>query len=458
MPVDAHPEANYNRRVSVRKQSDMKHPALGHPPPRTVTRVLIGRLWRDWIRKYAGRIALGSLLMTVSAVATGLYPMIVEAAVDMLDERDRELVWLVPPAIVAIALIKGSAAYGHTIVTMGLALRVIADLQRAMFAHLMRADLALFHSTSTGRLVSRFVNDVNLLRDALSKALTGMVLDTLTLIALVGAMIYLDWLLTLIVFFVFPLSVWPILRVGRRLRNVSASTQEEMGQFTSLLTEAFAGARLIKSFRMEAHQGARANGVVENVLRLVTKAVRGRARLYPILEVLGGTAVAAVLTYGTLTITSGEGSLGTLTGFLTALFMVYQPMRRLGNLNASLQEGLASADRIFAVLDQPPQILDAPGAKPLTVSAGEIRIEGVAFTYDGGKAALRGIDLVAPAGNTVALVGPSGAGKSTVLNLIPRFYDLSHGRVSIDGQDIKQVSVASLRDQISLRQPRRHSF
>ena len=428
----------------------MIDPSPRHNQERAATHKLVGRIWRDWIRKYVEQVVLGSLLMAAAAAATGLYPMIVETAVDKLSARDRELLWLVPPAIIVVTLIKGSAAYGHSVITARLALRVIADMQRAMFAHLMRADLGLFHDTSTGRLVSRFVNDVNVLREALSKALTGMVLDTLTLIALVGAMFYLDWLLAVVVFFVFPLSVWPIVRIGRRLRGVSANTQEEMGQLTGLLTEAFAGARLIKSFRMEDHQTERANVVIENVMRLINKAVRGRARLYPILETLSGTAVAAVLAYGAMTIVLGEGSLGALTGFLTALFMAYQPMRRLGNLNASLQEGLASAQRIFALLDQPPQIIDAQNARPLIVTAGEIYVDSVAFAYEGGRPALRGIDLIAPAGKTVALVGPSGAGKTTVLNLIPRFYDLSHGRVTIDGQSIKSVTIASLRQQIAL--------
>ena len=428
----------------------MIDPSPGRTRERTATHKLVGRIWRDWIRKYVGQVVLGSLLMAVAAAATGLYPMIVETAVDKLSARDRELLWLVPPAIIAMTLIKGSAAYGHSVITARLALRVIADLQRAMFVHLMRADLGLFHDTSTGKLVSRFVNDVNLLREALTKALTGMVLDTLTLIALISAMFYLDWLLAIVVFFVFPLSIWPIVRIGRRLRDVSASTQEEIGQLSGLLTEALASARLIKSFRMESYQTERANVVIENVRRLITKAVRGRARLYPILETLSGTAVAAVLAYGAMTIILGDGSLGALTGFLTALFMAYQPMRRLGNLNASLQEGLASAQRIFALLDQAPRIVDAPDARPLIVTAGEIRIDGVTFSYEGGRPALCGIDLIAPAGKTVALVGPSGAGKSTVLNLIPRFYNLSHGSVSIDGQSITSVTIASLRQQIAL--------
>ena len=411
---------------------------------------LTGRLWRDWMRPYLGRICLGAGLMAVVAACAGAYPLLIEVAVDKMTARERDFLWLLPPVIIVIALIKGSASYGQSVITQSLALRVIANLQDAMFAHLMRADLALFQETATGRLVSRFTNDVNMLRDALSKALTGMVRDLLTVAMLVGAMFYLDPLLALATVLIFPLSAWPIVRIGRRLRRVSAHTQEEMGQLTALLNEAFGGVRLIKAYRMEGYQRRRAASVIDNVRRLVAKAVRGRARMYPILETLGGIAVATVLAFGAVQIVYRDGSLGAFTGFLTALLMAYQPMRSLGNLNASLQQGLAAAARIFDLLDQAPEIVDPPHAAPIAVGAGAIRFEDVTFAYEHGKPALEHVSLDVPAGKTVALVGPSGAGKSTVLNLIPRFFDANEGRVTIDDQDVAEVTVASLRDQIAL--------
>ena len=414
------------------------------------TRRLIGRLWRDWLSQYIGRVLLGALLMALVAACAGAYPLMIEVAVDKLTARERELLWLLPLAIIVISLVKGSASYGQSVVTQAMALRVIADLQSAMFAHLMRADLVLFQDVATGRLVSRFTNDVNLLRDALSKGLTGIVRDLLTVSMLIGVMFYLDWVLALGTVLIFPLSAWPIMRIGRRLRRVSEHTQQEMGQLTSLLNEAFGGARLIKAFRMEAYQRKRADGVIENVRRLIAKSVRGRARMYPILETVGGLAVAMVLTFGAVQIVYLDGTIGAFTGFITALLMAYQPIRSLGNLNASLQEGLAAAARIFDLLDREPDIVDAAHAKPLRVSAGEIRFADVTFAYGDGRRALEHVSLEVPAGKTVALVGPSGAGKSTVLNLIPRFFDVGGGRVTIDGQDVSQVTVASLRGQIAL--------
>lgn len=388
--------------------------------------------------------------MALVAACAGAYPVMIELAVDKLTARERELLWLLPLAIIIIALIKGSASYGQSVVTQSMALRVIADLQSTMFAHLMRADLVMFQDVTTGRLVSRFTNDVNLLRDALSKGLTGMVRDLLTVSVLIGVMFYIDWALALGTVLIFPLSTRPIIRIGRRLRRVSAHTQEEMGQLTSVLNEALGGIRLIKAFRMEAYQRQRADRVIENVRRLIAKAVRGRARMYPILETVGGLAVAMVLTFGAVQIVYRDGTLGAFTGFITALLMAYQPIRSLGNLNASLQEGLAAAGRIFQLLDHKPDIADLAHARPMKAIPGKIRFSDVTFTYKGGRPALEHLSLEIPAGKTVALVGPSGAGKSTVLNLIPRFFDVDDGRITIDDQDVSQVAVASLRDQIAL--------
>lgn len=414
------------------------------------TRQLVARLWRDWIRRYIGRILLGALLMVLVAACATTYPLIIKAAVDKLTAQESELLWLLPPAIIIIALIKGSASYGQSVVTQSMALRVIADLQSTMFAHLMRADLVMFQAVATGQLVSRFTNDVNLLRDALSKALTGIIRDLLMVSGFIGVMFYLDWALALGTVMIFPLSSWPIIRIGRRLRRVSAHTQEEMGQLTSVLNEALGGIRLIKAFRMEVYQRQRADGVIENVRRLIAKAVRGRARMSPIVETVGGLAVAIVLTFGAVQIVYRDGTLGAFTGFISALLMAYQPIRSLGSLNASLQEGLAAAGRIFQLLDHKPDITELPHARPIKTTLGEIKFSDVTFTYEGGRRALEHLSLEIPAGKTVALVGPSGAGKSTVLNLILRFFDVDNGHVTIDNQDVAEVTVSSLRDQIAL--------
>jgi subfamily B ATP-binding cassette protein MsbA len=263
-------------------------------------------------------------------------------------------------------------------------------------------------------------------------------------------MFYQDWLLALISFFAFPLAIRPIVAIGRRIRRVAASTQAEIGQFTTLLSQTFQGARHVKAYGMEEYEKRRAAGLIERLFALIDRNTRTRSRASPIMETLGGMAIAVVILYGGHQVISGGRTPGALFSFITALLLAYQPLKSLANLNASLQEGVAAAQRIFEILDLDPTIRDMPAARPLHVAGGEIRFDNIRFGYIPGVLAIDGISLTIPAGRTVALVGPSGAGKSTLLNLIPRFFDVAAGSIAIDGQDIRSVTLASLRGAIAL--------
>jgi len=411
---------------------------------------LIGRMWRDWMSAYKARVAMAVALMIVVAGASAAYPKLIETSVDMLEAKNANVVWLMPLAIILVTFIKGLASYGQSVLSQSVALRVINAIQKAMFAHLMEADLQAHHETSTGKLISRFTNDVNLMRDALSRTLTAMARDFVTAAALIAMMFYLDWLLAIIVIVTFPLAGRPIIRIGRRLRRASSNAQTGMGDLTSNLEQAFSGIRLIKSYRMEAYERAHANELFDRIYHLVMKTVKGRARTYPILETLGGVSVAAVLAYGGWRILSGTGTLGEFVGFLAAVILAYQPIRSLGNLNAALQEGLAAVQRSFDLLDTPAKIVDAPDARELVLKGGAVTFDAVTFAYTPDKPALNEVDLAVAAGQTVALVGPSGAGKSTVMNLLLRFHDVDSGTVAVDGQDVRSVTMASLRDNLAL--------
>jgi len=349
-----------------------------------------------------------------------------------------------------VTFIKGMASYGQSVLSQSVALKVINAIQKEMFAHLMRSDLRAHHLTSTGKLISRFTNDVNLMRDALSRTLTAMARDFVTAAALIGMMFYLDWVLAIIVIVTFPVAGVPIIRIGRRLRRASINAQSGMGDLTSNLEQSFSGIRLIKSYRMETYERDRANDLFDQIYYLVMKTVKGRARTYPILETLGGVSVAAVLSYGGWRILSGTGTLGEFVGFLSAVILAYQPIRSLGNLNAALQEGLAAVKRSFDLLDEEAEIFDVPDARPLELSGGAVSFDQVSFSYEPGKPALAHVSFDVTAGKTIALVGPSGAGKSTVMNMLMRFYDTETGSVAIDGQDVRAVTLASLRDNIAL--------
>ena len=344
----------------------------------------------------------------------------------------------------------GLANFGQAVLMNWVGLRIVADLQRQVFTHVIRLDLAFFHRTPTGRLIANLTNDANLVRQATSQTLTGLVKEALSVIGLVALMFYQDWRLALIVFFVFPVAYWPIAKLGRRMRRVAVNTQAEIGEFSSLLSETFQGARHVKAYSMEAYESERASGIIEHIFKLYMKATRTRALASPIMEVLGGIAIALVIFYGGGQVVTGAQEPGAFFAFVTALLLAYRPLKSIANLNTVMQEGLGAAQRVFAVLDKRADIAEAADAVPLKVSDGAVHFDGVRFTYGENKTVLDDIELTVPGGQTIALVGPSGAGKSTLLNLVARFFDVDGGTVTIDGQDVRGVTFDSLRGAIAL--------
>jgi subfamily B ATP-binding cassette protein MsbA len=409
------------------------------------------RLWRESISPYLGWLVLAVICMALMAAATAFSAWLMEPVVnEVFIAQNKAMLWPLGAAVLATFLIKGLANYSQAMLMSFIGLKIIADNQNRLFAHLTRMDLAFFHGTPTGRLISRFTVDINQMRVAVSNALTGFGKDLLSLIGLVAVMFTKDWQLAAISFLVFPLAALPVIRLGRRMRSVTADTQEEMGLLTTLLEQTFQGIRVVKAYGMEAYEKGRIGGIVVNILRLNLKSAKTRALSSPIMETLGGVAVCMVIIYGGTRVIGGDTTSGAFFAFITALLLAYEPMKRLANLNASLQEGLAGAQRLFAILDTKPTIVEKPGAVDLGRIKGRIRLDDVRFAYVAGTPALAGATLEVPAGKRVALIGASGAGKSTILNLIPRFYDVESGRVTIDGKDVRDVTFASLYAGIAL--------
>jgi subfamily B ATP-binding cassette protein MsbA len=418
---------------------------------RTHTRLLVRRLVGDHIRPHIGLLVAAVTLMAVVAATTAALAFLMETILDdVFTARNRSSLYAAAAVVMGVFVLKGLATYGQNVLVSFVGQRILADLQKRMFAHLLRADLAYFHSQPSGGLISRFINDVEKMRGTVASVLTAIGRDSLTIIFLVGVMFYQDWLLTLASFFAFPTAILPLVNIGKRIRKVSANTQQELGQFTTLLNEVFQGARHVKAYGMEAFERDRAGVVIEQIFALVFRAARTKAAAYPIMETLGGTAIVVVICYGGWQVIEGTRSTGTFFSFVTALLLAYDPVKKLVNLNAQLQEGLAAAERVFDILDVEPTITDRPNAKRIDVAKGDVSLENVDFSYADGKPVLQGVSLSIEAGKTVALVGQSGAGKSTVLNLIPRFFDTSAGRVTLDGVDIRDLKIASLRAQIAL--------
>ena len=412
------------------------------------SRSIVIRLWRDWMRAHLKQLLIAVTLMIVVAASTGALPLLIEKSVSLLQQKDYTFFWM-PLAIIAVSIFRGLVGYIQNIVSQSVALKIINRIQKAMFAHLMYSDVNSFEKTSSGKLISRFTNDVNMMRDTLSKSLVGLAKNTIVSIVLIGVMFYLDWLLATIIVTLLPVAGRPVIRIGQRLRRVATSIQIEMGELTANLDQSLTGIRLIKSYRMENHEQIRANNLFENVYLLAMKIVRGRSRTYPILEVMGGISIAAILSFGGWRVISGTGTLDGFVGFLTALIIAYKPIRSLGPLSANIQEGLSAVNRSFELLDINPKIFDRSNAKPLQRCEGAIEFEKVSFTYDSVISALNNVSFKVKPGQTAALVGPSGAGKSTILNMILRFYDSESGVIKIDGTDTQEFTIASVRSQIA---------
>jgi len=412
---------------------------------------LYRRLLREAVAPYAGRFLAAGFCMLLVALSTAGLAWLMDPVVNQVFvARRADLLWPVGLAVFATFAVKGIGAYGQSMIMTHVGQTILADLQTRLFRHLLQMDMTFFAQHRTGALISRLTTDIAAMRMAVSTALTGLGREALSIIFLVAVMFYQDWLLASVAFVVFPATVVPIATLGRRLRRVTADTQAQTGAFMTLVQQSLSGIRLVKAYRMEKYEGDKAGQLTSTVRDLVIKAERVKALASPLMETLGGVAVTIVIIYGGWRVINGDTTAGAFFSFITALLTAYRPVKALANANAAINEGLAGAQRLFTVLDTRSSMVEAPGAPALKTTRGEIAFSGVSFAYGDGQTALADITFTAPAGKTTALVGPSGAGKTTILNLIPRFYDVSAGSISIDGQNIAAVTLASLRDSVAL--------
>ncbi|SDM15962.1 ATP-binding cassette, subfamily B, MsbA [Methylobacterium phyllostachyos] len=414
------------------------------------TAPLLARLWRIWLYPHRATLAVVLVLIALVGASTGLYPALIKAAFDAFDRKDAAAIAYGPLVVIVVTATRGFALYGQTVLTNRVVTRVEADMQAALYGHLIDSDLAQLGRESPAALTQRFTTDFAFIKEALTRISTVLLRDIAMLIGLVAALLWMDPVLTLVAGVAVPFVAGPIGRIGKKLRRVSTSTQEQMGATASLISESLQGARVAKTYAMEAYLKGRAAQALDEVRRLKMKAANARGRLDPLLEIGGGIAVAGVLVLVGQRVLAGEKTVGDFTGYVAALLLAAQPARALGNLNAILQEAAAALRRYFDVMDEAPAIREAPDARPLTVTEGAIRFEGVQFRYRPDAPALEGIDLHVPAASVTALVGRSGSGKSSLLNLVPRLYDVNAGRVTIDGQDVRAVTLASLRAAVAV--------
>ncbi len=408
---------------------------------------IIRRLLREHIKPYRKNLVIAGICMVVVASCTALNALMIRPVLDeIFIEKDRDMLLVIPFAVFFITFIGAAANYINILSMRFIGQRIIADMQKRLFKHLMKSDISLFHSQSSGRLVSRFTNDINLLRNAFSNVLTTLIKESLSMVFLLGVMVYQNWELTLLALIAFPTAIYPVIRLGKRMRRISDKTQNELGNFTTTLDEIFSGVRTVKSYNRESFEINRAGGIIESLFKLYYKTSRTQSATTPMMEMLSGISIALVIWYGGSQVMDGVISTGAFTSFIASFLMAYKPVRAMSGLNGVLQEGIAAASRLFNMLDSPPKIKDAADAKQLLLTNGNISFKNVVFNYTPQSRGIDGINIEVPAGKTAALVGLSGGGKSTIINLLLRFYDVDSGNITIDGQDIREVTMHSLRE------------
>jgi subfamily B ATP-binding cassette protein MsbA len=396
------------------------------------------------------RLSLALLCMLLLAVITPVKPYLVKPIVDeIFVKKNVKMLELLPFVIIMIYILEAVFVFGETYLMNYVGQDLIKRLRDELYSHIQMLSLSFFHKHETGVLMARITNDVSIIKGMVSDAAAGVLKDSLSIVGLLCVIFYLDWKLAMIAVTVLPLAALLIVNFGRRMRKLSTRRQEAMADMSSLLHETFTGTRIVKAFGMEPHENRRFFEKTARLFKYEIKAVIVKGISSPVMGLLGGIGVALIVWYGGNKVISGVSTPGTFFSFMTALIMFYQPIKAISKLNNTVQEGLAAAVRIYAILDTDSDIVERREAVELKRKRHPVVFENVSFKYED-QMVLRNINLQVKAGEIVALVGMSGGGKTTLVNLVPRFYDVTEGAVLIDGHDVRDVTIASLRSQIGI--------
>ena len=412
----------------------------------------IYRRMLEYVRPYVPRLLIAMSFMVVISALQGSIAYLVKPVLDdIFIKKDASMLSVIPFVILAVFILKAVFEFLQAYMMSGVGQQVIRDIREHLYRHLQSLSLSFFSRNPTGVLMSRVMNDVWLMQGAITDAATGLIKDCFTGFFLVCIVFYRDWKMALVAMVVFPLAFWPIARFGRKLRRTSLRTQEVMGGLTSHLQETISGAKLVKAFGAEEYETERFASINAALFRLNMKIVKVQSIASPLSGTFAGIGAAAVIFYGGYSVVRGDSTPGNFFSFMTALFMAYEPVKRLSRINNTIQQGIAAATRVFEVLDTMPEVEEKENAPVLPTVAHDIEFEHVDFRYHSeGDYILKDIALRVPAGSIVAIVGSSGAGKTTLVDLLPRFYDPQNGTIRIDGVDIRDVSLSSLRSQIGI--------
>jgi subfamily B ATP-binding cassette protein MsbA len=402
------------------------------------------------IKKNSGRLVMAALSsLMISGATTAMGYLIKPVIDDIFVNRNTTGLVVLPLLVIVVFLVNGLGRYGQEYFMNYVGEDIIRRLRNMLYDRIQDLSLAFFQKERTGTLMSRITNDVNILKSMVSTAVTSSLRDVATIAGLTAVIFYQNWRMAIIAFIILPVAFWPIFILGRKVRRVSTGCQAAMADLSAFLHETFSGNKIVKAFGMEPHEKQRFFDRTRRLFNLEIKGVKVRALSSPIMEFFGGLGIAFVIWYGGAEVIAGKTTPGTFMSFLACVLLLYDPVRKLSNLNNTIQQGMAAVDRVFDIIETPSDIRDPADPRPIASKPHDLLLDNVHFSY-GELEVLKGINLAVDKGQILALVGMSGGGKSTLANLIPRFFDVTEGRICIDGVDIRHFSVADLRRQISI--------
>ncbi len=404
-----------------------------------------------YARPHRARLGVALVAMLAYALASAGLALLIKPIFDSV-LPSREKFGLVAAAIVCLYFVKGLGSYFSSYLMTDIGQRVVRDVRDTLFGHILGQSAAFFARRTTGQLLSRITNDVSQIQQAVSETIGDLIREGLSLLGYAALLFYYDARLALVVMTSAPVIVYPLVQLGQRVRRSTRRSQEQLEDLSHITAEAFTGQRIVKAFGAERQERRRFAAASDRVYRTNMKVTSALSALPPIMEFLGGLGIAAALWYGSRQIAAGRLTTGEFVSFLTAMFLMYQPARKLSRVNANLQQAIAAAQRIFEMLDTHTEVAERPDARPATPLQRSVEFRGVTFFYDDGdgRHILDGVSFSADAGQMIAIVGLSGAGKTTLVNLVPRFYDVKAGAILLDGIDVRDFTLASLRAQIAM--------
>jgi subfamily B ATP-binding cassette protein MsbA len=405
----------------------------------------------SFLKPHKGKIGIAVLCMIMASALNSAQAYMIKPLLDeIFVNKNRWMLNVFPFVLILVFLFKGVFNYFANLLLDTLGQGIIRDLRKKIFSHIHSLPISFFHNTPTGELISRVINDSTLIQMSVSRALAGVFKDLFQVFGLVGVVLYLNWRLALIAIVFIPLAFLPVAHFGRRFRKLSTTNQQTVAEVSNILHESITGHRIVKAFGMEHYEIKRFSDTVDRLFHIIVKDIKNNSLQGPIMELLGGLGITAIIWYGGHQVITGQSTPGVFFSFLTAIIMIYNPIKGVSNINSAVQQGLAAARRIFDLLDIKSTIQDKPGAIALPPFQKSIEFNNVSFSYDEKTEILRNINLEVKYGEVLALVGTSGGGKSTLVNLIPRFFDVTSGSIKIDGTDLRDVTMKSLRAQVAI--------